>query len=63
MFEGVLVRLLVFGAKFLAPIAPIAAVMASEVVDQIHSEVDGSGSGVGFPNRESGLHQLIWHGI
>jgi hypothetical protein len=49
--KGVFVRLLVFGAEFLAP---IAAVVTAKVVEQIHFKRKCSGCGVGFPNREAG---------
>ena len=60
VFEGVLVRLLVFGAKFLAP---IAAVVTMEVFCEVNVQRKCTGCGVGFPNREAGLHQLVWHRI
>ncbi len=60
VFQGVLVRLLVLGAEFLAP---IAAVVAAEVCGQVHVQREGTGGGVDFSKREAGLHQMDAHGI
>ena len=60
MDQGVLVRLLVLGAEFLAP---IAAVVPAEVTGKVHAQREGTGGGVDLPEREAGLHQVDWHGI
>jgi hypothetical protein len=60
VFEGVLVRLFVFGAQFFSP---VTAMMTAEVFYQVNVERECAGGGINLPNREAGLHQLVWHRI